>query len=88
MSDATSRFAVLKKPTFWVVVVLLIGFIYLQWPTHVRMPYAPDYRTVTLADGVQMQWEGEPQRIEGEAGTARNKRMALKSPAWNTRRLK
>ncbi|MFG1495599.1 hypothetical protein ABMA57_03120 [Saccharospirillum sp. HFRX-1] len=70
MSDSSPRFAVLKNPTFWVVVVLLIGFVYLQWPTHVRMPYAPDYRTVTLADGVQMQWEAEPQVIEGEAGTA------------------
>ncbi|PTY37740.1 hypothetical protein BGP77_14755 [Saccharospirillum sp. MSK14-1] len=70
MSDSTARFAVVKNPTFWVVVVLLIGFVYLQWPTHLRTPYAPDYRTVTLADGVQMQWEGEPQVVEGEAGTA------------------
>lgn len=70
MSDSTSRSAVLKKPTFWIVLVLLIGFVYLQWPTHVRPPYAPDYRTVTLADGVQMQWEGEPQVVDAEAGTA------------------
>lgn len=70
MSDPAARFAVLKKPTFWVVVVMLIGFVYLQWPTHLRAPYAPDYRTVVLADGVRMQWEGEPQVIEGEAGTA------------------
>lgn len=70
MTDSTARFGVLKKPTFWIVGVLLIGFVYLQWPTHVRQPYAPDYRSVTLAGGVQMQWEGEPQVIEGDAGTA------------------
>ncbi|WP_108124287.1 hypothetical protein [Saccharospirillum mangrovi] len=70
MSEPTARFAVLKNPTFWIVLVMLIGFIYLQWPTHVRQPDRPDYRTVTLADGVQMQWEGDPQILEGEAGTA------------------
>lgn len=70
MADSASRFAVVKKPTSWVVMVMLVGFVYLQWPTHLRQPYAPDYRTVMLADGVQMQWEAEPRLIDGEAGIA------------------
>lgn len=68
MSTSSSRFTWLNKPTFWIVLVLLIAFVYEQWPTHVREPEVPDYRTVTLADGVQMQWEDQPRVTQGEAG--------------------
>lgn len=57
-----------KRPTFWVVTVLLIVFTYTQWPTRVRVPETPDYVVTDLPMGVQVQWEAEPTRREGDAG--------------------
>ena len=58
-----------KRPTFWVVLVMLAVFLYTQWPTHVRQPETPDYVVTNLPVGVQVQWEAEPTRREGEAGS-------------------
>ncbi|GGX76311.1 hypothetical protein [Saccharospirillum salsuginis] len=65
----------LKRPTFWVVVVLLATFSYTQWPTRVSLPETPDYVVTELPTGVQIQWEAEPTRREGEAG-----------PVWHLKR--
>lgn len=65
----------LKRPTFWVVIVLLLTFSYTQWPTRVDEPEQPDYVVTDLPMGVQVRWEGEPIRREGEAG-----------PVWHLKR--
>ena len=45
----TSRLPrLLKEPTGWVMIVLVIGFFYMQWPTHVRTSEQPSYFVQTL----------------------------------------
>ncbi|WP_196158840.1 hypothetical protein [Reinekea sp. G2M2-21] len=58
----TSRLPrLLKEPTGWVMIVLVIGFFYMQWPTHVRTSEQPSYYVQTLNNGFQVEWEQEPQ---------------------------
>lgn len=58
----------LRRPTFWVLMLALAGFLYLQWPTRVQQEPTPDYVSVEPFEGVQMTWEAPPERSEGEAG--------------------
>lgn len=50
----------IRRPTFWVVVVLLIGFTYLQWPTRLKPVDQPDYVTTTINDAIAVEWEAAP----------------------------
>lgn len=55
----------IRRPTFWVVVVLLIGFAYLQWPTRLKPIDQPDYVTTTLNDAIIVEWEAAPSAQPG-----------------------
>jgi hypothetical protein len=58
---------VLKEPTGWVIIVLVIGFFYMQWPTRVRTVEEPIAYKQTLANGFSVIWESEPAlQQEGE----------------------
>lgn len=57
-----------RRPTFWVVLVLLLGFIYLQWPTRVRTPPPIDYISLETPPGVVLTWEAQPEYL-AEGGT-------------------
>ncbi len=64
----TSRLPrLLKEPTGWVMIVLVIGFFYMQWPTHVRTSEQPSYFVQTLDNGFQVEWEQEPQLQSAES---------------------
>ncbi|MHA7879707.1 MAG: hypothetical protein ACX931_07940 [Saccharospirillum sp.] len=39
---------------------MLVGFVYLQWPTRVRTPPPIDYQVLETPPGVRLAWEGEP----------------------------
>ncbi len=51
----------LKTPTGWIMTILVLGFFYMQWPTHVRETSEPDYIWQRLDSGLNIRWEGEPQ---------------------------
>lgn len=50
----------LKEPTGWVITLLVLGFMYVQWPT--RNPPIPEtiYVWQTLDSGFNVAWEAEP----------------------------
>jgi len=50
----------IRRPTFWIVIVLLIGFVYLQWPTRLKPLDQPDYVTTTINDAMAVEWEAAP----------------------------
>ena len=50
----------LKSPTGWVLLVLLLGFFYMQWPTHVRQSAAIEGYWQTLPSGLMVRWEQQP----------------------------
>lgn len=58
----------LRRPTFWVLMVALAMFLYLQWPTRTKPVDSPDYVTREVFDGVYLEWEAPPERRDGEAG--------------------
>lgn len=51
----------LKEPTGWVVIVLVLGFLWAQWPTRSRTVETPQYMTMTPLTGFTVQWEAEPE---------------------------
>ena len=51
----------LKEPTGWIMLILVSGFFYMQWPTHVRSEPEPAYFEQKLANGFHLRWEQEPQ---------------------------
>lgn len=52
---------VLREPTGWVIIVLVLGFFYVQWPTHVRTVEEPIAFAQSLNNGFQVIWETEPE---------------------------
>lgn len=58
----------LRRPTFWVVLVMLLTFMYLQWPTRDRTPPPIDYLFVEAPPGLILAWEAEPEYLT-EGGT-------------------
>lgn len=60
----------IRRPTAWVLVVLLLGFVYLQWPTRVRPVETIDYVTVEHEHGVRVDWEDDPSARTDGAGIA------------------
>jgi len=60
----------LRRPTFWVVLVMLAGFVYLQWPTRLKPLDQPDYVTTNIAGALTVEWEATPSLQQGEAGEA------------------
>lgn len=61
---------ILKEPTGWVVIVLVAGFFYVQWPTHGRAPETPQYVTQSPVPGFTVQWEEQPTLESAENPTA------------------
>lgn len=57
-----------RRPTFWVMFVLLLGFMYLQWPTRVRTEPPIDYLFLETPPGVVLAWEAQPDYL-AEGGT-------------------
>ncbi|EAR07840.1 hypothetical protein [Reinekea blandensis] len=51
----------LKEPTGWVVIVMVLGFLYVQWPTRVRTTPEPEYIVQQPVNGFTVQWEAEPE---------------------------
>ncbi|MEX1214067.1 hypothetical protein [Saccharospirillum sp.] len=69
-SEVTGWRDAIRRPTFWVVVVLLIGFAYLQWPTRLKPVDQPDYVTTTVKDSVTVEWEAAPSAQPGAESDA------------------
>lgn len=59
-SDKLPR--ILKEPTGWVIIVLVLGFFYVQWPSRSDPPEVIDYVSMTLDNGFTVRWEAEPQQ--------------------------
>ncbi len=51
---------ILKEPTGWLVIVLVAGYLYAQWPTRVKTEPVPKYYWQTLDSGFAVRWESEP----------------------------
>lgn len=51
----------LKEPTGWVVIVMMLGFLYVQWPTRVRTVPEPQYVMQQPVEGFTVQWEAAPE---------------------------
>lgn len=51
----------LKEPTGWVVIIMMAGFLYVQWPTRVQTAPALEYVVQHPVDGFTVQWEAEPE---------------------------
>lgn len=64
MSNSLPR--LLKEPTGWIVIVLVAGFLYVQWPTRVREVPEPVYVEQQLDNGFSIRWEGDPE-LQSEA---------------------
>lgn len=60
----------LKEPTGWIVILMVAGFFYMQWPTRVRTVEQPVPFVQTLANGISITWEAEPELIAAEQGKA------------------
>ncbi|WP_028670781.1 hypothetical protein [Saccharospirillum impatiens] len=58
----------IRRPTFWVVLVLLIGFVYLQWPSRLKPIDQPDYVSTTVNDAITIEWEASPS-AQSDPGT-------------------
>ncbi|MEJ2046026.1 MAG: hypothetical protein P8X74_21810 [Reinekea sp.] len=56
----------LKTPTGWIMAVLVAGFFYMQWPTHVRQTPEPDYVWQTLDSNLVVRWEAEPEHLSDD----------------------
>ena len=52
---------ILKEPTGWIMLILVAGFFYMQWPTHVRTEPEIVYFQQNLSNGFTLRWEQEPQ---------------------------
>lgn len=52
----------IRRPTFWVMAVLVALFVYQQWPTRPAPVDTPDFHTQTLPAGAQLTWEAEPEQ--------------------------
>jgi hypothetical protein len=52
---------VLREPTGWIIIVLVLGFFYVQWPTNVRTVEDPVPFKQTLDIGFEVIWETEPE---------------------------
>lgn len=50
----------IRRPTFWIVIILLTGFVYLQWPTRLKPVDQPDYVTTTIDEAIAVEWEAAP----------------------------
>ncbi len=57
---------ILKEPTGWVLMLMVAGFIYVQWPTHVRQTEEISYVWQTLDSGFAVAWEEQP-KLQSEA---------------------
>ncbi|HET8903587.1 MAG TPA: hypothetical protein VFN16_06295 [Saccharospirillum sp.] len=60
----------IRRPTFWIVIVLLVGFVYLQWPTRLQPVDQPDYVATTVNDAITIEWEAAPSVQPGSDGSA------------------
>jgi hypothetical protein len=61
MTKTTKRLPrILKEPTGWVIIVLMVGFLYVQWPTHVREKPQPNYVTQQITPQLSVTWEEAP----------------------------
>jgi hypothetical protein len=49
---------------------MLVGFVYLQWPTRLKPLDQPDYVTTIISETVTVEWEAAPSVQEGDAGDA------------------
>jgi hypothetical protein len=51
---------ILREPTGWIIIVLVLGFFYVQWPTNVRTVEALVPFNQSLGNGFEVVWETEP----------------------------
>lgn len=56
----------LREPTGWLVIIGFSLFIYLQWPTRVKLPEQISYQMHTYADQVLVAWEDTPVQFQAE----------------------
>lgn len=54
--------SILKEPTGLIIIVLVLGFFYVQWPSRVKPTEPIDYVVMTLNSGLTVRWEDEPQQ--------------------------
>lgn len=67
MNKAQTRLPrILKEPTGWVMIVLMAGFLYMQWPTHNPKIDQPDYVTQQVSPNLSVTWEAEPEMTSSE----------------------
>ena len=50
-----------KEPTGWIMLVLVVGFFYMQWPTYQRAEPEITYHQQQLDNGFTVRWEAEPE---------------------------
>lgn len=60
---------IFKEPTGWIVILLVAGFFYMQWPTRVRTAPQPEPFVQTLENGFSLTWETQPEALSVEEGT-------------------
>jgi hypothetical protein len=66
MTTLTNRLPrLLKEPTGWVLIVLMAGFFYFQWPTHTRSVEQPRYFTENITPALSVTWEAKPEVSQG-----------------------
>lgn len=56
----------LREPTGWIVIVLAVLFIYLQWPTRVKTDPVIDYQSQTYLGVINVDWEATPEKVQSE----------------------
>lgn len=51
---------IIKEPTGLILLALIAGFLYVQWPSRVKPVEQPDYIWQTLDSGFRIAWEEAP----------------------------